>query len=221
MARQIDASPVAAIQRQQQMKLVQSAMAKHQARQELTKQEATAWARWEGEEDERRGRRYLAAMPKKAYCDFSGRQVKILHDQADLYGIPLRGATVHVSELLAWVHDFLAKYKHQLAPLVKGGTSDGGEPGLEEQLLREQVDLYRKKNVMLEEKIQQEQERTLPREEVHTLHAHLAKILRGAGEQLHKQFGENAAAILNVALMDFESALEQRATPKSGDSSSL
>jgi hypothetical protein len=99
---------------------VRSAVAKNQAKQPLSPDELKAWKRFELDEDERRGRRFVAAVPKKVYGEWSGRQTKILHDQADLYGIPLRAPTINLPDVIAWLHDFLARWKHDLAPLVKG-----------------------------------------------------------------------------------------------------
>src|SRR5262245_23530046 len=93
--------------RQAFVALVQAAMTKHAAKQPLTPKETKAWAKWEAEEDERRGMRWLAAVPKKIYCSLVGRQHKVVNDQADAFGIPLRGATINVLDVVKWLHDFL------------------------------------------------------------------------------------------------------------------
>jgi hypothetical protein len=197
----------ATIEREQELALVRSAIAKQQRGQRLRKQELAAWKRFESAEDERRGRRFLSALPKTIYCQISGRQTKILHDQADLYGLPLRGATIDVAAVLTWLHDFLAKHKHDLAPLVKGDVGGDRPAGLRDQLLAEQVDLYRRKNTLLEEQITLVQSRSYPHEEIHAVHERMATILRAAGEQLGRQFGDDAADVLNVALENVRDAL--------------
>lgn len=193
--------------RRAELDLVKAAIAKKQAGNEaaITAKERRAWERWEDEEDERRGRRFLAAMPKKLYSEFAGRQTKVLHEQADAYGIPLRGATINVGDVLRWLHDFLAEHKYELPAIVRG--EGGGTP--REQLIREQVEVYRRRVTLLEMKIETERTHLLPRSEVHELLAGLSKVLRGAGERLQKQFGDQAASILDVALDDYDATLTQ------------
>ena len=197
------------LERQAFMALVQAAIKKTAARQPLSDRERRAWTKWEAEEDERRGRRFVSRVPKKTYLLWSGRQTKILHDQADLYGLPLRAATIDVPEVIAWLHDFLAQWKHHLAPLVKGGAIEGQPLGLKEQLLSEQVAIYRMRVKLLEDNLQERHKHLIPRGEVHTLLAQLATVLRAAGDRLQKQFGPDAASILDVALDDYEAALVQ------------
>lgn len=197
------------------MALVQAAIKKTAAGIALKPIERNAWKKWEADEDARRADRFIGQVPKKTYCLWSGRPTKILHDQADLYGVPLRGTTIDVPQVIAWVHDFLARWKHDLAPLVKGdGAEIGGEPGLKEQLLREQVDLYRRRNRLLEDQLELNSQTLVPRGEIHALHLQLAKILRAAGERLQKQFGDQAASILNIALDDFENRIMELVEPK-------
>lgn len=199
------------LEREAFLATVKTAIAKNAAGQPLTPKERNAWKRFELEEDERRGRRFCAAVPKRVYTEFAGTQQKVLNEQHDLYGVPLRAPTIDLAAVIAWLHAFLAKYKHDLAPLVKGGPSEGRPATLKESLLKEQVDLYRKKNELLEDQLAQRHNDLIPRAELHKLHVHLATVLRGAGERLQKQFGDEAASILSVALDDFEAILAQLA----------
>lgn len=197
------------LEREAFLAVVKAAMAKNAAGKPLAPKERNAWKRWELEEDERRGRRFIAAVPKKLYADWAGSQQKVLIEQENLFGIPLRGATVDVPAVIAWLHEFLRRYKFDLAPLVKGGPSGDRQPTLKEALLKEQVDLYRKKNELLEDQLAQRHRDLVPIAEVHKLHIQLATVLRGAGERLQKQFGDGAASILAVALDDFDAILDQ------------
>lgn len=208
------------LEREAFLAVVKSAIAKNQAKQPLTPKERRAWQRWEADEDQRRGQRFVAAVPKKVYCDWSGRPTKILHDQCDLYGVPLRGATINVPDVIRWLHEFFAEHKHALAPLVKGLQATGEPLTAKEQLLREQVDLYRKKNELLEDQLAERRSQLIPRGEVHSLHLQLATVLRAAGERLAKQFGAEAASILTVALDDFDALINQLAAPKDDEHAS-
>src|SRR5690606_26032158 len=80
-------------------------------------------------------------------------------------------------------------------------------PGLEEQLLIEQVQLYRGKNQMLERTLAEKDANLLPRAEVHTLLLRAAKILRAAGERLYRSCGDQAGDILKAANDDFEATI--------------
>lgn len=184
-------------------------MQKHQAKQPLTPKETRAWSKWEAEEDERRGRRYLTTLSKRDYCNLVGRQAKVVNEQADLYGVPLRGSTVDGLEVLRWLHDFFAKHKYDLPSIVRGESS-AATP--RDQLVLEQIEVYRRRVKLLENRIRIDDDTLLPRAEIHELLAQLAKILRAAGERLGKQFGPQAASILDIALSDFESTITQLAT---------
>lgn len=182
---------------------VRSALAKKQRGQSdaITAAERRALETFEVEQDRIRGLRFVAAVPKKLYCEWSGRQTKVLNEQADLYGIPLRGDTINVPHVIRWLHDWLSDHKHDLAHL-RGGPKKNISP--KEQLVLEQIEVYRRRVVLLEQRIAREETLLIPRSEVHEMHVQLAKILRQAGERLLKQYGEGAASILDAALDDFE-----------------
>jgi len=186
--------------------LVESAKKKHEANEKISPREMRAWAKWEAEEDEKRGRRWLAAMPKRAYCSVVGRQYKVLNEQADAFGIPLRGDTVDAMAVLRWIHDFFAKHRLQLPSIVRGETKNGTP---RDKLTLEQVEVYRRRVKLLENQLEVDEQTLLPRNEVHELLVKLGRVLRGAGERIHKQFGPQAASILDVALDDYDALLMQ------------
>jgi hypothetical protein len=194
--------------------LVKSAIAKKQLGRELSKSERRALVRYDAEQDERRGRRFIAAVPKKTYCEFAGRQTKVLHEQADAYGIPLRGATIDLAAVIRWLHDFLAEHKYALPAIVSG---EDGATSPRDKLTLEQIEVYKRRVVLLEQKIAREEAMLIPRHEIHELLVQLAKVLRGAGERLHKQYGEQAASILDAALSDYESTIMQLAVESKSD----
>ena len=207
----IESAPRAA-ERKAFIALVQSAIRKHQQGQQLTPRETRAWSKWETDEDERRGRRWLANMPKRHYCSIVSRQTKTLNEQADAYGVPLRGAVVDVFAVLRWLHDFFAKHRLELPAIVRGEVG-GSSP--RDKLIHEQIEVFRRRVRLLENQIEQDEETLLPRAEVHELLVKLSRVLRGAGERLHKQFGPQAASILEIALDDYDSLLTQLTeTPK-------
>lgn len=193
------------------MERVRSALAKKQRGEDLTASERRALRTFEIERDRVHGLRFVTAVPKKIYAEWAGRQQKTLNEQADSYGVPLRGTTIHVPHVVRWLHDWLAEHKHDLAH-VRSGTKKHFSP--REQLVLEQIEVYRRRVVLLEQRIAREETLLVPRAEVHQLHVHLAKILRQAGERLLKQYGEGAAGILDAALDDFSQYLESLQSPR-------
>ena len=99
-------------------------MQKVVARQELSRREREALKRHEKEQEEARRWQYYASIPQKHWRQMSGRQTKVLNEQAALYGIPFGGATVDLPKVVRAVHDFLAENAHKLArdddPLMQG-----------------------------------------------------------------------------------------------------
>lgn len=198
------------------MAFVQQALRKRVAGEPLTPKEEAAIARAEAEEDERRGMRFISAITKKKYGEWSGRHQKVLNEQARLYGMPVGGATINVPDVIGWMHDFLVKWRRELAPLVKGIAADEGG-GLKEEMQREQIAMLKRRNRLLENKCQQNDNSLIDRGEIHAMQQQLAKVLRSAGERLQKQFGDEAASILTAALDDFEHTITELAAPKTAD----
>lgn len=126
----------------------------------------------------------VRSVPKRLYNQWSGRQTKVLHDQARRYGMPLEGATIDLIEVVEWIHDFLAENKRDLAFL--GCDDDDNEgPSLKAELVTEQVEQLRKRNQLLDAKLQTEAGAMVPRELLHLMLAELAKLLRAAGHTLY------------------------------------
>jgi hypothetical protein len=73
------------------------------------------------------------------------------------------------------------------------------------------VQLYRKKNELQEEQLAAIRAQTVPIAEIHKRHVQMATVLRAAGERLAKQFGDAARSILDVALDDIESMIDEEA----------
>lgn len=204
------------IERQQRQALVQRAYEKQAQGETLTRVELSALKQYEREQEERVGLAFASRVPKKLYCQWAGRQQKVVNGQHDQYGLPVDGPTIGLPAVVRWIHDFLAEHKHELAHLVKGdsGADDKTPKG---QLLREQVEHYKKKNRLLAAKLEEQQGDLLPREAVHELMVRAATLLRGAGHRLQQRFGDEAGAILEQTLDDFGAVVEQFAADDDGD----
>jgi hypothetical protein len=111
--------------------LVQRAYRKVMDRQELTKPERAALKRHEREKEERLRWQYYSSIPQKHWRQMSGRQAKVINEQAERYGIPWGGPTVNLPAVVRALHDFLADNAQKLArdddPLMQGS----GSPALE------------------------------------------------------------------------------------------
>jgi hypothetical protein len=191
--------------------LVARAYRKVMDRQELTGAEREALKRHEKQKEERLRWQFYGSIPQKHWRKMSGRQTKVINEQAERYGLPFGGATISLPAVVRALHDFLADNAAKLAreddPLLLGGSS----PALER---------YREERAKIARLDRLERERQLlPRDEVRESWGRMAAILRGAGDTLQRQFGAEAVEILNEALDDCERELDRplRETPEQGD----
>jgi len=174
------------------------------AGQELTVREQTALKRFEKEKEERLRWQYYASIPQKHWRDMSGRQAKIINEQALRYGIPFGGAMVSLPAVVRSLHDFLADNAHKLAQDDDALLLGAGSPALER---------YREERALIARLDRLEREgQLLPRDEVRVALGRIAAILRGAGDTLHRQFGQAAADILLEALEDAGREIERSFT---------
>ena len=164
------------------------------AGQELTVREQTALKRFEKEKEERLRWQYYASIPQKHWREMSGRQTKVINEQAVRYGIPFGGATISLSAVVRSLHDFLADNAQKLAKdddeLMQGSASPALERYREERAALARLDRLEREGHLL------------PRDEVREALGRIAAILRSAGDTLQRQFGQPAADILLEALDD-------------------
>ena len=175
-------------------KMAAEAYRKVFAGQELTLREQTALKRFEKEKDERLRWQHYASIPQRHWREMSGRQSKVINEQAVRYGIPFGGATISLPAVVRTLHDFLADNAQKLARDDDELMQGNGSPALER---------YREERAAIARLDRLERERQLvPRSEVRESLSRIAAILRGAGDALQRQFGQSAADILLEALDD-------------------
>jgi hypothetical protein len=170
-------------------------------KQELTRDERSALRRHEVEKEERQRWQHYGSIPQKHWRQMSGRQAKVINEQADRYGIPFGGAVINLSAVVKAIHNFFADNAQKLAkeddPLMQGG----GSPALER---------YREERAALAKLDRLERERQLiPREEARQAQAQIASIIREAGDALLRQHGPAAAEILHEALDDCQREIDR------------
>ena len=180
-------------------RLAMAALEKQRRGQQPTREEAAALRRYEKELEGQRRQEHYQAVPKKDWRIWSGRQDKVILEQADRYGFPmLRGAAIDLPAFVKRFHDFLAENARKLTGADDDDPSLAGvaSPALEK---KRQLDCQR-----LELQLQREQGLWIQRRLVHEGHNRLGGILRVAGEALLRQFGPTAQKIINDALNNCE-----------------
>ena len=181
--------------------LVARAYRKLMDRQELTKPERAALKRHEREKEERLRWQYYAEVPQKHWRQMSGRQAKVLNEQAQRYGIPFGGSAINLPAVVRALHDFLADNAQKLArdddPLMQGTGSPALERYREERAAMARLD-----------RLEREQ-KLIPRDAARESLGRIAAILRGAGESLQREFGAAAVEILYEALDDSQRETER------------
>lgn len=181
--------------------LVARAYRKVMDRQELTRQERETLKRHEKQKEERLRWDYYRSIPQKHWREMSGRQTKVINEQALRYDIPFGGRTIDLSAVVRSLHDFLATNARKLArdtdELLQGGSSPALERYREERALLARLDRLER------------QRRLLPRDEVRESLGRIAAILRGAGDGLQRQFGTAAVEILYEALDDAQGEIDR------------
>lgn len=169
-----------------------------------------ALKRWEKRREEEQRLELLRSCPKRLYAELSGRQQKVLNDQAARYGVPIGvgKAEIDIGAVLRWMHDFLAENAQKLRLLDERSGDDAllmsgsDSPALEE---------YRRWAAREKELRVREMEGDLRRvDEVREGLAIIAGNIRGAGQQLAREFGDEAARVLNEALDEAADAIDAR-----------
>jgi len=181
--------------------LAWAALEKRRAGLRPSRDEARALRRIEQAREEDLRWQHYHSIPKRHWREMSGRQAKVLNEQAHRYGLPIGGRTIDLPAFVAALHDFLAANARKLAagddddPALAGASS----PNLERKR-GEDWRMARLRRRILEHSY-------LPQATVHDLLARLAARIRHAGEALQRQFGPAALTILNDALTDAETEI--------------
>lgn len=135
--------------------------------------------------------RMARKVPKVCYEKLSGRQTKVLHDQAERYQFPLRGSVIDLFAVLKRFHDFIADNKYKFVdddPDVAGPSS----PALEE-LRRVKVEQERIKLASMESRFV---DRALVREFLGQLATHI----RQTSDRAESLFGRDGRELINQML---------------------
>ena len=182
--------------------LAAEALKKQAGKKKPARAEADALRRVRKQADYDKRQEIYAAIPKAEYIDLCGRPTKVLHDQADRYGFPLRGARLDLGKILRSMHDFFAKHKHTLANLADSDDPllAGASQSLKDEYTKEQIAEKREKAKLARLERLEREGQLIPRDEMHALAVRWSSILREAGARLQRAFGPEAAELLGEAL---------------------
>lgn len=176
--------------------LAREAIKKRQSGETPSPREAAALRKIERASEEERRWEYYRTIPQKHWKEMSGRQTKILQEQAELHGIPFAGKTIDLPTVVKAIHDFFARNKFKLAsngvddPLLAGGNS----PALEE---------YRRYRAGQEKiKLSEMEKNFVEKSELHSALLPVFLDIRRAQENLQLKFGNEAGAIIGDVLDD-------------------
>lgn len=192
-------SPKGSTAEQVDRELARAALQKRQAGQLPTQRELSALRRIEEARDRELRERHYAAVPKRDYCRLAGRQVKVVNEQADRYGLPLRGESIDLGNALRAFHDLLAEHGRKILAVPE---EDPDADGLKA--------LRREKALLARYERQEREGELLPRADVHQFLTALAARINQCGELLQRHFGAEALEILNEAIADIERLVQQK-----------
>ncbi len=171
------------------------------AGEKLTAREQAVLKRHEKEREEKQRWEYYRAIPQKHWREMSGRQTKVLKEQATLYGIPFGGATVNLPDVVRALHDFLAANARKLSSDDDLMSSDVSSPALERyreaRAALARLDLLERKGVIVR------------RDRVRESLARIAAVMRTAAERIGRKFGPEAEQAILEMFADCERDIEQ------------
>lgn len=182
--------------------LVAEALQRKQRGETPTRKQAAALERFKRAHEENQRWDYYRTIPQKHWRAMSGRQTKVLNEQAARYGLPFGGRTIDLTYLVRKLHDFLADKARKLAADDESEAMAGpATPSLEEfrrqaaRRMRVQADLA--------------EQAVVPRETVAELHGMLAAMLHATAKRMESEHGAEVADQLRETIAEFE-VLTQR-----------
>ena len=133
----------------------------------------------------------------------AGRQQKVINEQAERYGFPFVGAVIDLRAVVRYLHDFLARNNYKLAAGETGDALlDGASQTLKDEYSRQQIAEKRERVKLLRIERLEREGASLSRDVVHEALGKIAGIIRSAGEQLQREYGDDARQILDEAITD-------------------
>jgi hypothetical protein len=171
------------------------------AGEKLTAREQAALKRHEKEREEKLRWEHYGSIPQKHWREMSGRQAKVLKEQATLYGIPFGGPTINLPDVVRALHDFLAANARKLSQDDELMSSDVPSPALERyreaRAAMARLDLLERKGIIVR------------RDRIREALARIAAGMRIAAERLTREYGSEIGQELLDILTEAERDIEQ------------
>jgi hypothetical protein len=162
-----------------------------------SREETAALRRVQRAREEQLRQTHFAAVRKGEWQRWSGRQQKVLNEQAARYGIPIGEAVINLPDVVRWLHDFIAENAQKLR------QDDEPPDGAALERLR------LAKAELAEILLSRERQDVVSRKDLRDGHTRIGGILRICGEALLRQFGPGAQQILNNALDDAQREVDR------------
>jgi hypothetical protein len=187
MAKRTSAPASTAIDHQ----LAMAALDKQRRGEMPSREEREALKRYEESHDARQRIEHFSSVRKGEWREWSGRQDKILNEQATRYGIPIGGAMIDIRLVAKWLHDFLAENARKLAGSDNEDYAGCASPNLEayREVKAKREQLAYERDLLI----------WIRREDIHAGFSVIAEIMKKANEALLNKFGAKAQKILNDA----------------------
>ena len=202
MARQTDdTAETLAASDQLDRQLAKACLQKQRGGAKTTREERAALRRVQKAQEKTRREQYYRTIPKSDYRLLAGgRAARTLNEQAVRYRIPIQGPTVDLYALIQWLHQFLADNRHKLVAESGDVLLEGASQALKDEYVRTQILEKREKAELARMDRLEREGALLPKEMVREFNARLATVLRTAGDVLQREFGPDAARVVNEAL---------------------
>ncbi len=214
------------IERDERHRLLLSAKAKLAGGELLSAAEKRALRESELEELRKNGQPYLAAMPKADYLGTVGKHQRSMIDMRARYGFPWpveKDARVDVRAVLAWFHEFVAKFGRKLKA---GPQSDGdiellletGSQELKDEYLKERIESQRLDNERKRAALRQDSEELVPLDNVIEFHNTLLGLINRVQERFERDYDGPVREAIATAFEDMANDLQTMADKQLGSS---
>lgn len=165
-----------------------SARKKRAAGEKPTRDELAALRREEARVDRESLERHIEQIPKSLVLDAMALSAVQVHRLADRWGVPLRGRTVSVLELLTWVRDFLEENRERLSVDLAGGPATVSL----DRLRSAQAAKVERQNKVASGDL-------VPRDALRRVLDYVARVFRDAHGEIIRRHGSEVQAILEEA----------------------
>lgn len=169
----------------------------------LTARELKALERWQRETDAEALERSLGRVPKGIYAELAGRQIKVVNEFGERYGVPLDGAEVDLFAVISALHTRVSELAAAARPNL-----DGDEAELVREKLRQEIGKLQRQSATLQIELDKHMEKLLAKTDVAAGLDWLSSRLRALGSHLYRAVGTPGVDAVNEFLDQLTAELE-------------